>query len=316
MERNDIMGEAAKWIKVATDTFEDEKIDAIEGMPQGEKFVLIWFKILLLAGKCNSGGYLLLQEDIPFTAKMLARRFKQELSVVNKALKVFEKYKMLERTEEGIYVTNFNKHQDLDKMNQKRVQDRERKQKQRAKEKILSEASEKEAAVEEENMSQKNQCDNRCDKQCDSSYSTSTSISRSSNIISLKDIKNNKLYIDFFNNNFHKITDHERGILLSYEDKGMNEQVITLALKEAVEENARSLRYVRKILDRWLSSKVLTAEEVESDKAEFAEVKKATKGVQNGSKDIRDNFNNFEQRSYDFDSLEKKLLGWDTAKEG
>jgi DNA replication protein DnaD len=96
----------------------------------------------------------------------------------------------------------------------------------------------------------------------------------------------------------------------------MNEQVITLALKEAVEENARSLRYVRKILDRWLSNKVLTVEEVENDKAEFAEGKNATKGVKNGSKDKRDNFNNFEQRSYDFDSLEKKLLGWDTAKEG
>lgn len=309
------MGEAAKWIKVATDTFEDEKIDVIEGMPDGEKFVLIWFKILLLAGKCNSGGYLLLQEDIPLTAKMLARRFKQELSVVNKALKVFEKYKMLERTEEGIYVTNFNKHQDLDKMNQKRVQDRERKQKQRAKEKILSEASENEAA-EEENMSQKNECDNMCDKQCDSSYSTSTSISRSSNIISLNNIKNNKLYIDFFNNNFHKITDYEREILVSYEGKGMNEHVITLALEEAALKNARSLKYVKKILDRWLDSKVLTVEEVMLDKAEFGEGKKAAKSVQMKSKDKRNNFNNFDQRSYDFDSLEKKLLGWDTAKEG
>jgi predicted phage replisome organizer len=309
------VGEAAKWIKVATDTFEDEKIDVIEGMPDGEKFVLIWFKIILLAGRSNSGGYLLLQEDIPFTPKMLARRFKQELSVVNKALKTFEKYKMIERTEEGIYVTNFNKHQDLDKMNQKRVQDRERKQKQRAKEKVLSGASENEA-VEEENMSSDMSQKNECDKQRDSSYSSSTSISKSSNIISLGDIKNNKSYIDFFNNNFHKITDYEREILVNYEYKGMNEKVITLALKEAVEENARSLKYVRKILDRWLNSKVLTVEEVVLDKAEFGESKKGANSTHIKAKDKIDNFNNFEQRSYDFDYLEKRLLGWDIAQEG
>jgi predicted phage replisome organizer len=303
------MGEAAKWIKISTDTFEDEKIDIIEGMPNGEKFVVIWFRILLLAGRCNSGGYLLLEEDLPFTVKMLARRFKQELSIVRRALKVFEQYKMIQTTKEGIYVTNFNKHQDLDKMNEKRLQARERKQKQREKEKDLNQQEEADENNRVPVMSQKNPCDNVCDKQCDSSNSTSPSISSSNNIINLNNIKSNKTYIDFFNNNFYKITDYEREILTGYESKGMNEQVITLALKEALEENVKSIRYIRKILDRWLSIKVLTVEEVMRDKSEFEDRKKSAKGLH--VKEVTGNFNNFQQRSYDFDTLEKKLLGWE-----
>jgi predicted phage replisome organizer len=306
--RGDIVGEPAKWIKVATDTFEDEKIDLIEGMPRGEKIIIIWFKILLLAGKCNSGGYLLLQDELPFTAKMLARRFNQELSIVNQALKAFERYKMIQRTENGIYVTNFNKHQDLDKMNQKRVQDRERKQKQRAKEKSLNEDLEEEA---EEDMSrvtsQKNECDNICDKERDSSYSSSISRSNNTNLIILK----NKSYIDFFNNNFHAITDYEQKILVTYENKGINAEVITLALKEAVEENAKDMKYVKKILDRWLMGNILTVAAVILDKAEFEKKKNAAKGVNRKASDKTSTFNNFEQRNYDFDSLEKKLLGWE-----
>jgi predicted phage replisome organizer len=310
------VGEAAKWIKVATDTFEDEKIDLIEGMPSGEKIIITWFKILLLAGKCNAGGYLLLQDDLPFTAEMLARRFKQELGIVNLALEAFEHYKMIRKTKEGIYITNFNRHQDLDKMNQKRAQDRERKQKQREKEKLLIEEA-KGKAAEEGNMSrvtsQNNECDNGCDKDRDSSYSSSTSVSRSNNIINLNNTKNNKSYIDFYNNNFHKITDYEREVLVGYENKGMNDQVITLALKEAVEENAKDMKYVKKILDRWLIAKVLTVEEVMLDKAEFEKRKNAAKGEKRRAKDKTNNFNNFHQRTYDFDSLEKKLLGWENV---
>lgn len=309
------MGEPAKWIKVATDTFEDEKIDIIEGMPSGEKMIIIWFKLLLLAGKCNAGGYLLLQEDIPFTEEMLARRFKQDLNIVNESLKEFEKYRMINRTKNGICITNFNKHQDLDKMNQKRFQDRERKQKQREKEKLLVEALKSDAAGEEGDMSrvtsQKNECDNICDKERDSSYSTSTSISRFSNIIKLKNNINNKDYIDFFNNNFHEITDYEQEILISYENKGMNSEVITLALKEAVEENAKDMKYIKKILDRWLMGNILTIAAVMLDKAEFEKRKNAAKGKSKKVCNKSSNFNNFEQRDYDFDSLEKKLLGWE-----
>ena len=346
------MAEPAKWIKITTDTFEDEKIDLIEGMPSGEKMVITWFKILLLAGKCNADGYLLLQEDMPFTAEMLARRFKQDLGIIKLALGVFRRYKMIQINNIGIYVTNFNRYQDLDRMNQKRAQDRDRKQKQREKEKVLIEepksetvAAESEAAAQENVMSrvtsQNNGCDNHCDMTCDndrdSSYSASTSSSISNSNIFLRsssnlrdDINsgdninlkssssfnssiNNKLYIEFFNNNFHQITDHEEKILTSYEKQGMDPQAITLALEEAVEENARHMRYVKIILDRWLDKKILTVESVKADKADFKNKRNAFKQSNESNKKFTtkpSNFNNFEQRDYDYDSLEKRLLGW------
>ena len=49
-----IVGEPAKWIKISTDTFQDKKIEQIEGMPGGEKILITWIKILLLAGACNA----------------------------------------------------------------------------------------------------------------------------------------------------------------------------------------------------------------------------------------------------------------------
>ena len=40
-----------QWIKITTDIFDDEKIQLIESMPEGDTLIVIWFKILVLAGK-------------------------------------------------------------------------------------------------------------------------------------------------------------------------------------------------------------------------------------------------------------------------
>lgn len=305
------MAEGAKWIKITTDIFEDEKIDIIEGKPEGYKIIITWFKLLLLAGKCNAGGYLLLQEDIPFTKEMLARVFKMDINIIELSFKEFERYKMIQMTPEGIYITNFNKYQDLDKLNQKRAQDRERKRKQREKDKMLMEAAVSEADPQEENhmspvTSQKNQCDNVRD----SSYSASASYSDSNSNNSLV---HNSNYIKFFNDNIHRITEYEAKILASYEQKGMSPQVITLALKEAAEENAKRLSYVKKILDRWLENKIFSVEDVKADKEAFERRKKSAKEENKKTKGKTSTFNDFNQRDYDYDYLEKQLLGWEKA---
>ena len=47
-----------QWIKITTDIFDDEKIQLIESMPEGDTLIVIWFKILVLAGKQNNSGIL------------------------------------------------------------------------------------------------------------------------------------------------------------------------------------------------------------------------------------------------------------------
>ena len=45
-----------KWIKIATDIFDDEKILLIESLPEADSIIVIWFKLLCLAGKQNNSG--------------------------------------------------------------------------------------------------------------------------------------------------------------------------------------------------------------------------------------------------------------------
>ncbi len=45
-----------KWIKIVTDIFDDEKILLIESMPEHDAIIVIWFKLLCMAGKTNNSG--------------------------------------------------------------------------------------------------------------------------------------------------------------------------------------------------------------------------------------------------------------------
>ena len=53
-----------QWIKITTDIFDDEKIQLIESMPEGDTLIVIWFKILVLAGKQNNSGILSLGNKV------------------------------------------------------------------------------------------------------------------------------------------------------------------------------------------------------------------------------------------------------------
>lgn len=56
-----------QWIKITTDIFDDEKIQLIESMPEGDTLIVIWFKILVLAGKQNNSGILSLGNKVYYT---------------------------------------------------------------------------------------------------------------------------------------------------------------------------------------------------------------------------------------------------------
>ena len=45
-----------KWIKITTDIFDDEKILLIESLPDAYSIIVVWFKLLCLAGKQNNSG--------------------------------------------------------------------------------------------------------------------------------------------------------------------------------------------------------------------------------------------------------------------
>lgn len=79
-------------------------------------------------------------------------------------------------------------------------------------------------------------------------------------------------------------------------EKEYTETWVIEALKEANAAGVRNLKYVIGILKNWKSK---------GFKAEKAQNKQQNKYSKTSG------FNNFEPREYDYDSLEKKLLGWE-----
>lgn len=128
------------WIKLRVDMFADEKIKIIQSMPEGDAILVIWIRIIALAGKCNAKGLVLIEDEFPYSDEMLATIFDKPLATVRLALGTFEKFRMIERTEKGIYISNFEKHQNTEGMEKIREQARIRKQREREKKRALLEA--------------------------------------------------------------------------------------------------------------------------------------------------------------------------------
>jgi predicted phage replisome organizer len=127
-----------KWIKICTDIFDDEKILLIEGMPEADSIIVIWFKLLCLAGKQNNSGVFMLNDRIPYTDKMLATIFRRKESTVTMALRTFEDFGMIEIVDGAITIPKWGKHQSLDKIEKTNERQREYMREYRKKQKLLA----------------------------------------------------------------------------------------------------------------------------------------------------------------------------------
>lgn len=131
------------WIKLRTDMFDDDKIKIIQSLPEGDSILVVWIRILALAGKCNASGLVLIEDEFPYSDEMLATIFNKPLATVRLALNTFERFRMIERTEKGIYITNFEANQNSEGMEKIREQNRIRQQRQREKKRALLGISDK-----------------------------------------------------------------------------------------------------------------------------------------------------------------------------
>lgn len=103
-----------KWIKIVVGIFDDEKIKLIDDMPDRDSLLVIWFKLLCLAGRTNNSGVLMLTDRIPYTDEMLSSVFRRPLNTVRLALNVFESFGMVNLINETITIPNWGKHQSID----------------------------------------------------------------------------------------------------------------------------------------------------------------------------------------------------------
>ncbi|KEI80154.1 DnaD domain protein [Clostridium botulinum] len=118
--------------------------------------------------------------------------------------------------------------------------------------------------------------------------------------------KNIRDVIAVFENNIHKMAPIERKKIIGWSNK-FSYDVIVMAIEEAIFNNIKNIGYIEKILDTWFSKGLTSIEDIKSYKARWEEKKKKIKSKEN----TVDRWNDFEQREYDFEKLERKLLGWE-----
>ena len=132
--------EKVKWIKIVTDIFDDEKILMIETLPERDTIIVIWFKLLCLAGKQNNSAVFQLGH-MPYTDEMFATIFRRPLNTVRLALNTFEQFGMIEIIHDTVTIPNWEKHQSLDAYEVSKEKTRQRVAAHRERQKALIESN-------------------------------------------------------------------------------------------------------------------------------------------------------------------------------
>lgn len=108
----------AEWIKLYLKTFRtSRKISAIERMKNGDTIIVIWFKLLCLAGEINDDGAIYITSKKPYDDVSLADELKKPIAVVKTAIKVFEEHDMIIKDDAGfLQIINWEKYQNVDRL--------------------------------------------------------------------------------------------------------------------------------------------------------------------------------------------------------
>lgn len=239
-----------KWIKITTDIFDDEKILLIESMPDADSIIVIWFKLLCLAGRMNNNGVFILNNKIAYTEEMLATIFRRNLNTVRLALDTFEQFGMIERINNVITIPNWEKHQNIDGMDKVREQNRNRAKSYRDRHKeatLMLESTES-----DEDLTNSNVTDNvmtNVTNNVTSNVTVTQSNGTDKDIEKEKDKNKNKNkdnIVENFLNNYHsickslptvrRITDKRRKGILNIAKK-YSEEDILLVFNNAEESN-------------------------------------------------------------------------------
>lgn len=278
-----------KWIKIATDIFDDEKILLIEGLPDAYAIITVWFKLLCLAGKKNNGGVFLMNDKIPYTDKMLATIFRMNESTVKLALNAFEQFKMIEIVEGIITIPNWNKHQTLDAYERKKERDRLYQEERRAKQRALIEKSSDKSSERTSDVAVSD-IDKEEDKEKDNNIYVPykeiiTYLNEKTGKKLRWDVKSNQKEIKARFNEGYTLDDFKTVIDKKYHEWGRK------PTKEELQRGVNDMRIYLRPKTLFGSNFDVYLNQEQTEKMPVSR-----------------NLNNFERREYDMDSLEEQLL--------
>lgn len=261
-----------KWIKITTDIFDDEKMCLIDALPDRDAIIVIWIKLITLAGKLNRKGVLAISKNIVYTDEMLAQTFHRPLNTVRMALEVFENFGMVEKIDGVIMLPNWEKHQNIDGMEKIKEQNRNRAARHRQKQKLLAQNNESNVisnvisnvtdnVTDNVTVTHSNAIDKELDKDKDIE------------IINNKVMTSSSLSENLKNSGIH-LTDKSHQQLLDYVGlDGMSFDMLNRAIEKTSGSHKPSFNYLIAILENWKKKGFTTIEQVDEDDRKYKEGK-------------------------------------------
>lgn len=255
-----------KWIKITTDIFDDEKICLIDALPDRDAIIVIWIKLITLAGKLNRKGVLAISKNIVYTDEMLAQTFHRPLNTVRMALEVFENFGMVEKIDGVIMLPNWEKHQNIDGMEKIKEQNRNRAARHRKKQKLLAQNNESNVisnVTDNVTVTDDNAIDKELDKDIDIE------------IINNKVMTSSSLSENLKNSGIH-LTAKAHQQLLDYVGlDGMSFDMLNRAIEKTSGSHKPSFNYLIAILENWKKKGFTSIEQVDEDDRKYKEGKKS-----------------------------------------
>ena len=283
----------SNWIKIMTNIFDNNKIKYIRTLPDGNNIALFWIMLLVKAGQCNENGYVLVTQNIAYSEELLAEEFKFSVTLVKAALKLFEQLQMISFENSVIYIENWAKYQNVEGLEKIKENNRIRQARYRAKKKLMLQSNVTDNVTNNtdvtSNVTQSNALEEEEEKEIEIDIDINTKVFiekwNSLGLNKLINIKNKRL----------------KSLKARVKEYGVDKVLLAI-------ENIKQSDFLKGDNERgwvvdfdWLLKpnnfiKVLENKYKNNKKTVNSSVSK---------------FNNFEPRSYDYDSLEKKLLGWE-----
>lgn len=135
-----------QWIRLVVGMFDGNSFKKIKrakigGVSYRDKLTAVWVELLDLAGKSNANGYLIDNNNIPYsTFEDIATQLDRDEKEIELCMQFFIKEKMVEIIEDVYCLTNFIKYQNQDGLEKIREQTRKRVAKHREK-KLLAQSN-------------------------------------------------------------------------------------------------------------------------------------------------------------------------------
>lgn len=268
------------WLKLQNNFFDRDEIKIVENMPNGKDYIIFYLKLLLKS--VETEGKLRFRGIIPYTPEMLSNITGTNVDTVRASIKLFTDLQLMELWDDGtLFMT------ETQNMIGSETEWAKKKREYRNNLKKQDEVKKLEDNVQDkkDQVRQEKEIDIEIEKEIDIELEKEKEIDKDSEKLSLSQqlLENIKLIT---NNNIGNITI----IALDKAIKEHEYKNVKQAIEKAIELNKIDIKYINGILKNW-------------KKEGYPEEQIINKKV--------DSFNNYEQRSYNYEDLEKKLLGWD-----